>query len=126
MRSISEEARELRAIRVERDEAKRAFDELDQQYKEAMGRLFHRMNDEGVDGLKVDDVSFVPTETIYANVQDREAFVNWAKDHDDQLIEDKERKALLNQMVRERVDNGEPLPPGVGFHVREVVSQRAA
>lgn len=124
--NISEEARQFRELRVERDEAKRVFEDLDAQYKQAMDRLFQRMNAEGVDGLKVDDISFTPSETVYANMQDRDAFVQWAKENDDQLIESKERKALLNAMVRERIDNGEPLPPGVGFYVRETVQQRAS
>jgi len=84
------------------------------------------MDETGVDGLKIDGINFVPSETVYANVQDRAAFVEWARTHDEELVEDRERKALLNQLVRERLDNGEPMPPGIGFYVRETIAQRSS
>jgi hypothetical protein len=37
-----------------------------------------------------------------------------------------ERKRVLNELVRERLDNGEPLPPGIGLDVKEKISMRAA
>jgi hypothetical protein len=32
---------------------------------------------------------------------------------------------LLNEVVREKLDNGEQLPDGLGFYVKQYVSQRA-
>jgi hypothetical protein len=124
--TIDQEARQLKKLREERDAAKSVFEDTDRAYKVAMDHLYQRMEAGSVDGLKVDGVSFVPSETVYANVQDREAFVSWAKENDEQLIEDKERKALLNAAVRERLDNGETLPDGVGFYVRESISLRSS
>ena len=33
-------------------------------------------------------------------------------------------EGLLNQLVRERLDNGEPLPPGIGYYTKEFISVR--
>lgn len=124
--SIEDEARALRSLREKRDQLKAEFEEADEAYKGAVERLYERMDETGVDGLKIDGINFVPSETVYANVQDRAAFVEWARTHDEELVEDRERKALLNQLVRERLDNGEPMPPGIGFYVRETIAQRSS
>lgn len=126
MNSIEDQARALRSLREKRDTLKADFEEADEAYKKAVEELYQRMDETGVDGLKIDGINFVPSETVYANVQDRSAFVEWARDHDEELVENRERKALLNQLVRERIDNGEPLPPGIGFYVRETVAQRSS
>ena len=85
-----------------------------------------RLEQDGVDSIRVDGVLFVPAETTYGTIQDRSAFIEWAKENAPEMFEEKERSGLVNELVRERLDNGEPLPPGVGFYVREYVSQRAA
>ena len=126
MNSIEDQARALRSLREKRDTLKADFEEADEAYKKAVEELYQRMDESGVGGLKIDGINFVPSETVYANVQDRSAFVEWARDHDEELVENRERKALLNQLVRERIDNGEPLPPGIGFYVRETVAQRSS
>ena len=126
MNSIEDQARALRSLREKRDTLKADFEEADEAYKKAVEELYQRMDETGVDGLKIDGINFVPSETVYPNVQDRSAFVEWARDHDEELVENRERKALLNQLVRERIDNGEPLPPGIGFYVRETVAQRSS
>jgi hypothetical protein len=84
------------------------------------------MEDRGVDGIKVDGTNYVPSGTTYAQVQDSDEFIKWAEENDSQLIEEKPRKELLNQLVRTYLDDGKPLPPGVGFYIREYVSTRAA
>ena len=122
--SLDVEARKLKELREAKDEAKSAYEDATRAYKLAMDRMYQRMEAGEIDGIKVDGVNFIPSETVYANVQDREQFVKWAKENDTELIEDKERKALLNALVRERLENGETLPDGVGFYVRENIALR--
>ena len=40
------------------------------------------------------------------------------------LLRDHQRKALVNELIRDHLDNGAELPPGLGFYVREYISQR--
>jgi hypothetical protein len=85
-----------------------------------------RMDAEEVPSITTGGKKFVKTGTRYGNVQDRNAFVQWAKDNDESLIKIIERKGELSELVRERLDNDEPLPPGVGWHITPFISQTAA
>jgi hypothetical protein len=116
----------LKALKAQRDIAKKKYEDLDHEFKRAQFRLMEEMRSQGVESLKVGGTLFVPTETVYAQVQDRSEFVRWAQENDDELIDHRERKEVLSQLVRQKLDDGEPLPPGVGFYVREYISQRAA
>jgi hypothetical protein len=123
---LDEALKNLRALKLKRDEAKATFESLDDNFKHEQFKLMERMRATGVESVRVDGTLFVPTETIYAQVQDRSELVEWAREHAPELIEDRERKELLNQEVRRRIDDGDAMPPGLGFYVREYISQRAA
>lgn len=123
--TLSDQLLALRELKQRRDEAKAAYEELKVEYELAERDVMERMREEKCDGHKAGGTNFVPVETNYAQIQDREKFVEWAEAHDEGLIEVKERKGNLNELVREKLDNGEALPPGVGFYVKEYISQRA-
>ena len=124
--TLAAELAGLRAVKNLRDTAKKEYERLDTEFKQKQFRVMERMKQEGVESMKVDGTLFVPTETVYAQIQDRSEFVAWAEENDTELIEPKERKEILSQLVRQKLDDGEALPPGVGFYVREYISQRAA
>jgi hypothetical protein len=124
--NLSQQAQKLRDLKERRDALKGDYEDADKEFKAAEFELLERMEAEDCDGIKVGGTNFVPTETVYAQIQDRSEFIEWAEVQNDELIEPRERKALLNQFVREQLDNGKPLPPGLNFYVRRVVSQRAA
>lgn len=116
----------LRSLKEHRDGAKDVFDAADREFKDFQREVYDYMEANDIDGMKVGGTNFIRTATAYATVQDRDAFREWAKTNDDSLIELKERSALLNALVRERLDNGEDLPPGIGMYTREVIAQRAS
>lgn len=124
--SLTNDLRRLRTLKARRDKAKEKYEADDKEFKDFQRRVFDRMNAEEVESQKVAGTLFVPIETTYAQVQDRQAFIDWAKENEDELIEPKERKELLNALVRQCLDDGEELPPGVTFYNREYISQRAA
>ena len=126
MQEISDELRALRDLKVRRDKLKDLFEAADKDYKNKMSECQDAMEDAGVGSTKVDDTLFVPAETVYGNVQDKAAFIEWAQQQDEALVEPKPRGDLLNALVREHLDDGKPLPPGVGFYVRRYISQRGA
>ena len=123
---IKDALSKLKALKEHRDAAKEVFSQAENEFKQFQTEVWDFMDENKIDGMKVDGVNFVKTATAYASVQDRDEFREWAKENDESLIELKERSALLNALVRERLDNEEELPPGVGMYVREVISQRAA
>ncbi len=111
---------------------KREASELDKRQKEAAKlakaleiKVFERMEQDEVDSVKAAGSNFVRAETVFASIQDREAFLDWAKSNDESLVKETEESALLNQLVREKLDNGETLPDGVGFYARRYVAVRA-
>ena len=124
--TLTDQAIELQHIKEARDNAKHTYDDLQAKFQAAKFALLDRMEDEKCDGIKAAGTNFVPTQITFAQVQDRSAFVEWAEDHAPELIEARERKGLLNQRVRELLDNGEPFPPGLGFYNDRNISQRSA
>lgn len=73
-------------------------------------------------------VTHSPAETPFGTVQDAEQLYNWAVTEGNmpELYEalPKTRARLLNELVRERLDNGESPPPGAGYWVRCYISSR--
>lgn len=124
--TLAQDARELRELKQHEKAANEEYESIKRRRKECEYALLQRMQDEEADGIKTDGNNFVPAKTTYAAIQDRGEFIAWALEHDEELVEHKERKQLLNQLVRERLDNGEPLPPGLGFYDQEYVSIRAS
>lgn len=84
------------------------------------------MEAEEAENHKTRGTLFSPVKKQFASIQDRDEFIKWALDNDPDLVQYKERSAELNALVRARLDDGEPLPPGVGFYDREYISQRAS
>lgn len=126
MANLTEELKELRQLRERKEDAKAEADIAKAEYDAKQAEVLERMKEEGVESMKTDGVLFSPGGTPYGQVQDSEAFIEWAQEQDENLLEQKPRKELINQLVREHLDNGAPLPPGLGFYVREFVSQRAS
>lgn len=132
MSTLAEDAKELTRLRaVEKELTDQAKDAKAE--RERFERAFMtRLEAEETDGVRTGGKLYTPTKTIYGSVTDRDAFLAWAKaqegegNDDETLYEIKERKGLVSELVRERLDNDEPLPPGVGFYVKEYVSVTAA
>lgn len=127
-KTIGEELAKLRDEKIAYREADKEAKRLKKIHDDHQYRLIERMEQEKCKSFSDGETLFVSASTVMANVQDREAFVAWAKDHDEALLDPlpKERSDLLNQLVREKLDNGEPPPPGVGFYVREYISHNKA
>lgn len=114
----------LRKLKGERDRDKERAAKSEEKFKTFQMRVLERMEAEEVDGLKTGGTTFSPVEQVYATVQDRSEFVAWAKATDPELVADKERGSLLNALVRQRLDDGEELPPGIGFRTQAYVAMR--
>lgn len=126
MTSIQQDLTELSKLRKKKDADKLKATTSETAFKKKQAIVFERMRVEEIGSMKYRGTNFVPAATVYAQIQDRAAFIEWAKENDSSLLQEKERDELLNALVRERLDNEEELPPGVGFRVREYIGQRAA
>lgn len=132
MSTLAQDAQKLTRLRTAEkllnDQAKEAKEKREKFERDFMTR----MEAEETDGVRTGGKLYTPTKTIYGKIDDRAAFIEWAKAQEgddadgETLYEVKERKALVSELVRERLDNDEPLPPGIGFYVKEYVSVTAS
>lgn len=126
MSTLSANARKWASLRKRYERAKADADVYKEEADRIERQLFEQMEDEDVGSIKVGTHTFVRAATTYGQVQDRAAFVAWAEENAPELVEVHERKGLVNELVRERLEDGQPLPDGLGFYVKQYVSQRAA
>lgn len=126
MGTLTEDLKAYRQKCEMRDDAKTEYEDLKAECDQLQIELLERMEAEGVDSQKTGGINFVPATTTYGNVADRAAFIEWCeRTGNDELLERKERKGLINQLAREYIDNGEPLPDGMNSYQRKYISQRA-
>ncbi len=115
----------LRKLKRDAEKKQNQADTAKKRHKEWERHCLDRMDAEETESHKTYGTLFSPVKKQFATVQDRSEFVKWALAHEPELVQYKERGAELNQLVRQRLDDGEPLPPGVGFYDREYISQRS-
>ncbi len=125
-RELTDKLKHLRSRRVARDKAQEKADELADECRKLESELFAFMRDQDLTSAKVGGNQYVTATTVYAQVQDKQALIEWARENDEELVALSPRKALLNQKARECLDNGEPLPPGMGVYEKEYISIRAS
>lgn len=124
--NIAEMARSLAYLRDAKESDAARAKESKEAYERAERRFYDALNTLGVGSVKVDSTLYVPIQTIYGTVQDKEAFSKWAEAEAPEMLESKPRAQLINELVREYLDTGQELPEGLGFYVKEYVSQRVS
>jgi hypothetical protein len=82
------------------------------------------MESEDLRTVRTGSHTFSAKETIYGQVQDEEAFRAWVRDNEleDEFFRSEEVKGRINELVREAIDSGRDLPPGLGWYPRKYVS----
>lgn len=82
------------------------------------------MESEDLRTVRTGSHTFSAKETIYGQVQDEDAFRAWVKDQDleEEFFRSEEVKGRINELVREAIDSGRDLPPGLGWYPRKYVS----
>lgn len=93
---------------------------------EAWHNLRMRMEDEEIDSLTVSGTKYTRAQTDKAVVQDKQTFVDWARENAAHLVEGEPRKKLLNELIQQRLADGQELPPGIGFYPHQYVSRRTS
>lgn len=123
--TIEEEIRHVAALRARKEELEREAEEAKRAYDEAHAALWERMDATGVHGVKIDGKHWVynPPQA-YGSISDKRLFIEWAKENAPELVDLEPRKALVNELVRQYIDNGQEMPPGVNWYTKKHVSQR--
>lgn len=90
--------------------------------------VYDRMLDEGWEAdkstLNRNGVKFRPHSKDFAVIQDAKLLKAWLlTDGDEGLVEDRFKQGELNHLIREKLDNGEELPPGLGYHTKTSIGK---
>lgn len=119
-------ARRLFELREVRDKEKTAAARSEEEYRD-YEQLFYQALDDSpiVGGIKLDlgngkTVSFSPRATHYGRLLDAEkakAFFD-ARPNDGEMFEQKVSGRRLNEMVNERIEARQELPPGVDYRTK--------
>lgn len=121
--TLEEEIRSVAQLRDTYEVASEVLDKAKREYERAQQALWEHMDASGVSSITVDGVQFTRKSTIFGSVADKSAFIEWAEENAPDLVAPAPRKALVNELVRQKIDNGEDLPPGLNFFARQYVSQ---
>ncbi|MGZ6570499.1 MAG: gp33 family protein [Solirubrobacteraceae bacterium] len=126
--TLEEEIRRVRALRERKDDLAQQADAARVEWARAREALWERMDATGVKSIGIDDRRYSAKTTIYGSVNDKTALRRWAVDEGNapELFEPEPRKKLINELVRQRLDNNEELPPGVTWYPENYVSDGAA
>lgn len=125
---LREELTKLRAMKIkatelnkQADEAKRDRDDQERLCLELMEAA------DNTESLRFNGTLFsAQRDKSFAVIQDRAAFTEWAKANAPDLVREVENKTPLNQLVKAALDDGEELPPGIGFYTKESISMRSS
>lgn len=132
MSTLTQDCKALEALRAEKKKLKEELDAKSLEFAKAERALMDRMEAEEAESHRAAGKNFTPAATTFGKIDDVDAFLAWARAQEGEgedgetLYEVKARKQLVNELIRERLDNDEPLPPGLGFYVKEYVSVTAS
>ena len=115
---------ELKELKAKARELVREAKEAKLMYERKEAEIFSRMEETGFSSVKLDGENYVAKRTVYARIQDSEKFYEWCKFNEctDLYFTEKEEKGRLNELVREAIDNGYELPPGLSWYPKEYVA----
>lgn len=123
--------RRLMEAREKRDTSKIAAETAEKEYRELESELWDEIDESPVEGsLKIDlgepygKVTFGVRETYYGRVLDTEAALEYFEQtaRVDEFTQPKIVPARVNELVRERLEAGEPMPDGIDFYARRYIA----
>lgn len=122
-------------LREARDLAKEAATKAEKEYRESEADLWDTLTKDGEvpvkdAGVRVPlgepwgTVTFSPRETFYGRILDDDLAAQWLEENAlaDEFLEEKFVGARLNEIVRTRIEQRQPLPPGFDFSPRRGVT----
>jgi hypothetical protein len=124
--TIGQDLTKLAKFKEDEAVLKRRYEDASRKRKQWEAQCYERMEREETDSHKTRGKLFVRSSKDFAKVEDLQEFVEWALANEPDLVTYADRRAELNSLIRARLDDSEPLPPGVGFYTRDTVSVRKA
>jgi len=124
MSTIEERLTKLRELKRAAEASQKQADADKADHAQYQEDLFAAMREAGVRSVKTNDAQFSARSTIYGSVQDIDLFMTWCKQHNvsADYFTDKPSMRRINELVRDRLDAGDEIPPGVGWFPRDYIS----
>lgn len=125
--ALESKFRRLAELREQRDIDKKTAETSETEYREYEKELFETVEDSALKGSVEFDfgdlgvIRFQPRSTIYGQVIDKNAALDAFENEAivDEMTGSKIEARRLNEYVRDRLENGQELPDGVGYYERK-------
>lgn len=124
--STSEKAREYCKIRAEKDKLEDDIKKLNSKLEALSQQMIDAMEREGTNMFRLDTgESLSIKDEPYTSVQDKVAWLQWIKDEG---LEDllSVHYQTMNSMVKNRLETGMNLPPGLKLFIKSSITRRNA
>lgn len=117
LEELDRRKRAMRAAQAEADRLKEHHDVLEQQ-------VYDKMDLQDTWTLKTSTRRFSGKSTTYAVITDMDELRAWLDEQglEDEFLKEAPQKARLNELVREYLDNGQTMPPGLSSYDKRYVS----
>jgi hypothetical protein len=124
MSTLREDLAKLRQLKVEATAANKAAEKVKRERDEWQRHCLDRMDAEGFTGkVEFDGTPYTPhRDKHYASIQDKAVFLEWAEENAPHLVSHEPKKGDLNTLVRNALDDGEELPPGIGWYDKDYIA----
>lgn len=122
--AIASKFRRLAELREKRDETKTAADNAEDDYRKYEADLYDELMESPMKGSRRFDlgppfgtVVFTPRETKYGRIYDEDAAQEYFEQRAmmDEMTKPSIEKRKVNELVRDLLDQGQPMPPGIDF-----------
>lgn len=128
---IASKCRRLLELRDVRDETKAAADESEEEYRNCEAELYEEWEDSPLKGRRRIDlgepygtVAFTPTKTVFGRILDADKALEYFENHGltGSMTKPSIAKARLNELAKERVEQGQPMPDGVDWYANRRIT----
>lgn len=131
LNELESKMRRLRELRVQRDIDKKAYEKSEEAYKTLEAEMWEEIDNSAIKGsITVDlgdgkEVRFTKSKTRYGQILDMDQALESLEQSAriDEMTTSKIVGERLNEWVKELLDSGQPLPPGIGVRERKYISQ---
>lgn len=123
--TIPQRLAELARLR-EQYRAEQAVADATKAEHDRLQKILHEdMKEAGLLTIGTDTDTFTRKSTYYAQVENQDEFIAWAESEGllEEFTETAAVKGRLNELVRQRLQDGEMLPPGLGFYSKDYISK---
>lgn len=128
-KEILDLTKQLVELDAKYEEASKLKAKLYNQKTQLIGELYEKMTELGLENFRSSKYGLISTyNKLWARVVNLDLASEWFKEQGiyDEVLKLEPVNSRLNQIVEERLEKGEAMPPGVDFSMKRSISIRSA